>query len=484
VFKSAAHWVLKQPPEKLFLFLAALFSVIFLFIIPPMQGYDETDHFLRAYQVSQGQFSAQAIGQERSGGTLPANVVSMEQAFFHSYAQEINYKQPDTKYLHPYAQYLKVFTPSKKTTTVEFEGSAVYSPLNYLPQAIGIAVSRILHFPLLSYIYMGRLAKILVCLILGYLAIKIIPVGKWLVFAVMVLPTTITSMASFSPDPLVIGCFALLIAFFVKYLHSRKVISKRDAIYVGLLLVPLVLLKQSYFPIVLLFLFLPYRLFGSLKRYLVINAIYLFVSALIYTVWTLHVAHFSNILHYTQLPGEFVSPSQQIHYIEHSPLQYLRIFFDNLLSPAQTLNYAVELVSWVTWKYIKPTYIFVLLSYFTLFFGAIITYSESLVKTSVSKLKLAKYGPLFILAVIIFVIYTAFYISVSVTNSTLIGGVQGRYFVPLLLLPIPYLLLLKKPEIKIGVDTAKKLMFYTATLVLLVTAIDVFIVNFTWIRLA
>jgi uncharacterized membrane protein len=451
-----------------------------------MQGYDEPSHFLRAYQVSEGHLSAELVGKHNAGGVLPANVVAMQQAFFANYIREFANKTPDWKNGNDYKHYLTVFSPGKSVVATTFVGSAVYSPVNYLPQAAGILVGRILHLPLLSYIYLGRLAKAAAFIALAYWALKVIPAGKWLLFTIFMLPSNISAAATFSPDPLVIACIALIVAYFVKYLKSGKLITNRDYVIIGALLVTLVLLKQAYFPLIALFLFLPYRSFSSLKRYITINTLYIVVSTCFYVVWTIHVKPISDIIHYAQLPGQAVNPTQQLSNILHDPIGYARIFTNNFISPGQTILTAVEMVSWVTWKYIKPPYFFVLLSYFTLFYGGLVTYSEAFMSKTKQKLNLVitRYGSLLIIAAMILIMYTIFYITTSITGGPIISGIQGRYFLPVLPLFIPFLLSFKKPELKIGEALTKKLLFNFCFIVLLITAIEVFIVNFTTMTLA
>ena len=40
--------------EKKYLYIALIFGILFVFIVPPFQSPDEDSHFKKAYQVSKG----------------------------------------------------------------------------------------------------------------------------------------------------------------------------------------------------------------------------------------------------------------------------------------------------------------------------------------------------------------------------------------------------------------------------------------------
>ena len=61
-FLNANPMVFKQfIPQKVFLFLGGFFGIIFLLITPPFQVPDEFQHFLQAYNLSEGRFRARLI---------------------------------------------------------------------------------------------------------------------------------------------------------------------------------------------------------------------------------------------------------------------------------------------------------------------------------------------------------------------------------------------------------------------------------------
>ena len=47
---------MKYNIEKIFVFLALIFGLLYVFILPPFQSVDEGNHFFRTYQISTGRF--------------------------------------------------------------------------------------------------------------------------------------------------------------------------------------------------------------------------------------------------------------------------------------------------------------------------------------------------------------------------------------------------------------------------------------------
>src|SRR5581483_7989845 len=113
--------------------LAALLGIIIL-IISPAYRYipDEPAHFQRAYAISEFHFIAAHKAGAGYGDYLPKSLVFLGNPLH----------QP----LNP-----------KSTTWIRFDGSAVYSPLLYITDAIGIFLARTLGFTPTIILYVGRL---------------------------------------------------------------------------------------------------------------------------------------------------------------------------------------------------------------------------------------------------------------------------------------------------------------------------------------
>jgi len=464
-------------PQRLFLLIALTFGLFFLFSIPALQGWDEATHFLRTYQVSEHDFFPDKVGARSWGGQLPVNVLQMNDAFLGDLVQSAKTNLHRSVHSGAYKVYIKTFTPSKATASREFDSSAVYSPIAYLSSAIAIVIARVLHLPLLSYIYLGRLAAFIVWLILMYYAIKRIPVGKWVLVALALLPTTLTLSVSLAPDALIIGCAALLTATFVDYTVKSRPFNKADLFLMIGLLGVLALTKQTYIVFAGLFLFLPMRVFESKKKYVGLNAAFIGIVIVLAGAWLLVTADITQNIHASQRPGLNVNPQHQATYIEHHPLNYLAIVGNRIFTNNTNPMY-LQLTGFITWKGILLPQWIILLCYLNLIVALLYVNQEA------SSLKLtpnrfSRYGPLLIAAAMVAAIYTSLYLAFSLVGSTNIEGVQGRYFLPLIPLCIaPFLYMKRKPLVQFDSSKLPTIISGIAVLTLTVTVLTVIATNY------
>src|SRR5581483_334070 len=182
-------------PERFFLVVALGAGVIFVVFVPPLQAPDELAHFFRIYQVSTGQAVSSTYKYEKTstvGGPLPQSVKQFGYAMEIAGGRSLSFRWV----LHSRHTPLRPHVMD----TAQFAGSALYTPLPYIPQAIGIGAGRLLDAPPLILFYLGRLANLVAYTGLVYLAIRLIPVGKWGFVVITLLPTTLTQAASVSAD--------------------------------------------------------------------------------------------------------------------------------------------------------------------------------------------------------------------------------------------------------------------------------------------
>ena len=95
------------------------------------------------------------------------------------------------------------------------------SPVAYIPQIFGTIIARLLHFGWIPLIMMGRLFNLIFFIILIYWAIKIIPIGKMVIFSIALLPMSMELASSFSYDSVIISLCVFFTAY-VFYLAYEK----------------------------------------------------------------------------------------------------------------------------------------------------------------------------------------------------------------------------------------------------------------------
>jgi uncharacterized membrane protein len=196
-------------PAALFLMfgLPAIFALTIL--TPPFQAPDEHQHFYRTYLLAEGQ-----IVPESSGGrpyvTLPASITDFVARMIGS---------PERYYVdrRPHVQPLNATISASSASagvpgTVRLALVASYPPTAYAAQALGAAGARLLGLHPFGILLAARLANGCCCAALIWLALVLMPVGRWIALWLAMLPMSLALFASASPDAMVIAGGLLLAA--------------------------------------------------------------------------------------------------------------------------------------------------------------------------------------------------------------------------------------------------------------------------------
>jgi len=163
-----------KSPEKVFLFLALFFGIIFILLTPPFQVADESWHFYKSYEISElKNFGILKDGY--NGDYLPQSLSFTVNELMDGlpYHPERKYDLKKSLFFISYAL--------KPDITIYTEGiMGWYAPFSYLPQASGISLGKIFSLSPLALMYLGRIVNFFLWLILIYFAIRLTPFAKWL----------------------------------------------------------------------------------------------------------------------------------------------------------------------------------------------------------------------------------------------------------------------------------------------------------------
>lgn len=140
----------------------------------------------------------------------------------------------------------KYFSFGQKLLVNDDYGMPKISLLRHFPQAIGMIIGEIFNLPIIISITLAELLAVLFYSFVCSKALKIIPIKKELMMAIMLLPICIQQMGSFSYDAVLLPiCFYFIsYVFYLKF--SKKKIILKDIIILILLLVGMALIKIPY----------------------------------------------------------------------------------------------------------------------------------------------------------------------------------------------------------------------------------------------
>ncbi len=191
--------------------LITLFGLLFALLVPPFQSPDEPNHFLRAWQVSEGTFFPEKV-DNRLGGVLPGSLTQVCDSFL------FLKNAPDARlHFRTLRNTLSIPLEAEKRRFADFANTAIYAPTAYIPQAAAIAVFRPLGATPLQLLYVARIANLLVWMLLVAAALRLMPFMRSILAAMALLPATLCIAATANAEVLTNGlCWFLIAAFLAK----------------------------------------------------------------------------------------------------------------------------------------------------------------------------------------------------------------------------------------------------------------------------
>ncbi len=303
--------------------------------------------------------------------------------------------------------------------------------IGYIPSAIGLWFGRLLGFPLLMTVILGRWFNLLVYVLIVAFAIKIIPVKKVLMGTIALLPTSLYLASNYSYDPIVTAFLMLAIAFIVREI-------KDDNSYISLGTIAAILLsffialcpKAIYFPLIGLLFLIPKTKFKNKNSYSLFLLLVILFGLFVVASFIAPMFFVSGGQTGDVRGGSDVSVSGQIAYIMSNPWEFLNTLVSfNLqyISPINSDGYTVyfaymgSLVSYLPFISTIPFIILVIISIYD---------REFLQKRLISPLALLW------VAIICFgtavLVSLSMYLSFTPVGLKTINGAQPRYLIPLL----------------------------------------------------
>jgi len=401
-------------PENTFAIIGIIFGLLFLLITPPFQAPDEYNHFYRSFQIAEGQLVAERQ-QNTIGGPLPRSLVVTSVGV----SKDIPFHPENKQSLKDVLSLLNLPLQSQDRAFVSFPNTSLYSPIPYLPQAFGIAVGKAIGFSPIVLMYTGRIANLLVWVLLGWLSIKATPVLKWLFFLLALAPMSLFQAASLSADATTNGVSILLICIILKYgLEDNKTVNTLNLCIIFFLSLMLSVSKQAYFPITLLFLLIPVQKLGTKKRYFTSFALLLLLNTVGILVWSSLVKDLYVVLQ------PQVSPKEQLMFIASQPLNLLKVIIDTFLqNGAIYTNQFIGNLGWLD----TPLPPFFIGSYVTVL--VLVSMVSNQKDIEISYLQKFIVFTTFILNGILVCILL--YLSWTPIGGDTVEGIQGRYFIPI-----------------------------------------------------
>lgn len=415
-------------PIKIFLVLALLFGTLFVLITPPFQGPDEPVHFYRATQIANVNFIPDVQNGVVGGDTDNGYIRLVRESFDDT---KLFFQPNNTIDARTVTALIKIKETDNESTFIDFQATANYSPISYLAPATGIAIADVFGMPPLFALYLARFACLFTWIALSVLALKNIQVKRGALATILLIPMLIFQCSVISADSLSIGAITLFLTLIWKYSPRTEPITKRNILTLVAISLILVSTKQ------LNFIFLPFLLLigKSTKKSIALKSIGTGIIFAFSFLWLLIIK--SSIGEASFAGGEAV-PKDQIAFIKANPFHLIRIFNNTYFSNVSDGIFKSMLGTFGWLDTPLPTWINAL----SLLFVVLAIFSadtNSGNKRYIEKMPKIKRNMAFSFTVLIAILY---FIAVSLTlyvyytppGFESFYGIQGRYFLPILIL--------------------------------------------------
>jgi uncharacterized membrane protein len=410
-----------------FLLLATPVCLFLAFAIPPGQGLDEANHFLRVYQVSGGTILSE-YSDRHIGGAVPSCAVT------YLYRSGVAAAQPGPFQWRSFFQQPAGCDPSA-TQFVAFENTAVYSPVSYLPQALGVAIARLVHAPIPVLFYMGRLFGAFAYIGLVYLALRVATGARSLLLVVGLMPMALTSASEYSADTMTLALALLMVAGIIRCRQDPQAARWAFALAGGAA-IGLALTKSTYSVLALALLAVPNSILPTRAAAMAVK-VGVVAAAGLAALWWTHLVGYVALAAYSYPAG--VDPPAQIHHILAHPLSYVKLVFKTLVGSTTADGTWPGFVSWIGFYRnlaagsTEPPLPVVIFAFAVLAQA----YRDIVVKFTAGRLRAAAAlaWPVALMVVNAVLIMTALYVTDATVGATVYWRLHGRYFLPLAAMP-------------------------------------------------
>lgn len=396
------------PIEKKFLILFIPIGLLYLITVPIGRAPDENAHLTRSYGISIGQFITSTSKDGEYGEYIPADLAALN-----GQNQTYNYT-------------IDLITNTENDDEKAFAGDstiAIYNFVNFIPQSLGFLVGRVLNLPVVVTAYLARLFNFICFTILFYFAIKKAPFGKIFFFFIAFLPIVLQEAASLSADCLAISISALLISLSLYFAFDKTAnLDRKNYIILVTVMFFASFCKIVYLPLCFLIFLIPTSKFKSKKDRLIRTIIPIAIVIVLNLIWLKVASRY--LIEYN--PG--VNSGEQISFILTSPFRYLQTIFNTLISDAYNFSYEMFGGS-LEWLNLKIGHIYPILC---IIITSILIYKNSKLKFKISPLSRALI--ISVAVIITGLIFTSLYVQWTPVGNGVVSGIQGRYFLPVLLL--------------------------------------------------
>lgn len=412
--------------EKLFLMFAIPLGIIYTLIIPPGIIPDEWTHMRNILSLS-----SQITGVEKDG------FITMRECEFELYNQQV--QSVNVEYYNYI--YTNMISISNQNDYVTIDNNSIDFDqiFCYFPSVIATIIARLLSLGAITTFYLGRVFNFIFYIIISYFALKKIPFGKLLLLIVMLLPMTLHQMFSLSYDAVINASSFACIAYGMYFVYLAEKITYKDVLFYAVCGILLLTNKSSTYALILGIPILA-KYFNPNNEKIALRVKILIIIIFVVIVFLINlqtITDSTQVSDVESVSGGIVSwaglPSYTVGEIIFNPIESIRLICNTFIEKGIAyIETAVgSLLGWLDISIAIP------IVYTWLGILCITPLSEkSNEDVFTYRHKLLLLGIAFVTMILVLLGMALIY---TPSGYTVIQGVQGRYFIPiifLLLIPL------------------------------------------------
>ncbi len=412
----------KIKTERMFLVIAGLFGTILMILLPIRVAPDETKHAMTSYKISDWILQVNQPSDD---------FFYMRQCDVDMFANDWNLEWDPS--LRSYEEYFeKAVAVNENTELVRMDLSMGLdaSELAYVFSSLGITVGRVLCCNAFTTLMLGRIFNFMMYLLMVYYAIKIIPIGKQLMATISLFPVALQQGMSYSYDsPIIASCLFLTacsIHFYYQGLDGMKHKKLFCGIWLLLALFIVFVKSHAYIFVSLLSLIAILKHFGLLNK-TVMKWIYRILMGIVVLIST--ICLWDKLVGFPQILVE--DPNAEIYsfaWVINRPYQTLGIYINTFIQLG-SFYYTTMISAALGWLNLMMPFKVLFVYSCILVFNLLKREDEKYEVDGI--LRFFSFGACLIT---LLAIMLGLLVGWTPMGQGTVGGVQGRYLIPVVFL--------------------------------------------------
>lgn len=253
-----------------FFIISLLVGFGYLYVFQGISAPDEISHYIGSYKISSIIMGEKAVVDD-------GHVIVREEDYFledledmaqlkegGDYIPRILGRELENEDLYIIKNWEKLY-PRSENLRVSRQSPVRTTPLIYIPQALGITLARILDMNSIGLIFMGKVFNLIAYALIMAAAIYLLPFGKNILFAVALLPMSMHLAASMSYDTMIIALVSLFMAKVFSLAYKKEEAGSGDILFLSLLVAIFSPCKMIYSTLILSYMIIPDQKFKNKK---------------------------------------------------------------------------------------------------------------------------------------------------------------------------------------------------------------------------